>query len=126
MTEDKELHKQVRNAIFWAALGSFEETCTFEELSDDGKQVYEDYATAAVGVFEEELAKLRAKVHEMAAKIEAATTNGCLRKANMLGRTGSPENGRNAASGATRRSAEQFADFANWCWEGTSLSLPAS
>lgn len=74
MMTEEELHKKVRDAIFLAALGSWEEACTFEELSDDGKQVYEDYATAAVGVFGEELAKLRAQVHELAAKIEAATT----------------------------------------------------
>jgi hypothetical protein len=71
---DKELHKKVRNAIFLAALGSWEESCTFEELSDDGKQVYEGYATAAMEVYREELEKLRAQIHEMAAKIEAATT----------------------------------------------------
>ena len=69
---DKELHKKVRNAIFLAALGSWEESCTFEELSDDGKKVYEGYATAAMEVYREELEKLRAQVHEMAANIEAA------------------------------------------------------
>jgi hypothetical protein len=72
--QGQELHKKVRDAIFLEALGSWEESCTFDELSADGQQVYEGYATAAVEVFGEELAKLRAQVHELAAKIEAATT----------------------------------------------------
>lgn len=81
MTTDEELHKKVRNAIFLEALGSWEESCTFEELSADGRQVYEGYATAAMEVYRDELAMLRAQVHEMAAKIETATTTE-LAKAN--------------------------------------------
>ena len=81
MSTDEELHKQARNAIFLAALGSWEESCTFEELSDEVKQIYEGYATAAMEVYRDELAKLRAQIHEMAANIEAATTTG-LAKAN--------------------------------------------
>jgi hypothetical protein len=48
MPAGKDLHKKVRDAIFLAALGNWEESCTFEELSEDGKQVYDDYATEAV------------------------------------------------------------------------------
>ena len=59
MTDDKDLHNKVRDAIFLAALGSWEESCTFEELSEDGKQVYEGYATAALEALKDELALIR-------------------------------------------------------------------
>jgi hypothetical protein len=72
MTAGQELHKKVRDAIFLAALGNWEESCTFEELSEDGQQVYEDYATAAIEACLPEMEALREQVRAMAAQIEAA------------------------------------------------------
>lgn len=72
MITEVELHKKVRDAIFLSALGNWEESCSFDELSDDGKQVYEDYATAALEVYGEEIAKLRAEVSRIADEITAA------------------------------------------------------
>lgn len=72
MTAGKELHKKVRDAIFLAALGNWEESCMFEELSADGQQVYEDYATVALEACLPEMEALREQVRAMAAQIEAA------------------------------------------------------
>ena len=86
--DDKELHKKVRDAIFLEALGSWEESCVFDELSDEVKQIYEGYATAAMEVYRDELAKLRATVrqatamehagHEAIEALRAVSGNPCL------------------------------------------------
>lgn len=80
MNTHEELLKKVRDAIFLSALGSWEESCTFDELSEEGRQVYEDYAKAAIEVLKDELkssagdmAKLRADLEQIADSITAAT-----------------------------------------------------
>jgi hypothetical protein len=73
MTADQELHKKVRDAIFLAALGSWEESCTFEELSEDGQQVYDGYASEELHRNASELAQLRANLEQIADSILSAT-----------------------------------------------------
>ena len=55
----EELHKKVRDAIFLAALGTWEESCSFVELSDDAQEVYDDYAAEAIRAMLDALAVMR-------------------------------------------------------------------
>ena len=47
MTPDQEIIDALRGAIFLAALQLWEESCTWEELSDDQRHIYDEYAKAA-------------------------------------------------------------------------------
>ena len=72
MTPDQELIDALRNAIFLAALQLWEESCTWEELSGDGRHIYEEYAKAAADTATEHFALLVQRVDAASAELAAA------------------------------------------------------
>jgi|WetSurMetagenome_2_1015567.scaffolds.fasta_scaffold02463_15 hypothetical protein len=73
MTPDQELIDALRSAIFLAALQLWEEGCTWEELSDDQRHIYDEYAKAAADAAIECFAPLVREAQRVRQRADAAS-----------------------------------------------------